>query len=65
VGDQDKSPSREEIRLLQLKLKAAGFDPGPADGMLGPKTNSALEQYRMLHGSSNSRKLSSGIKFDY
>ena len=57
--------SREEIRLLQLKLKAAGFDPGPADGIPGPKTNSALEQYRMTHGSLNSRKLSSGIKFDY
>ncbi len=61
----DKSPSREEIRLLQLKLKAAGFDPGPADGVLGPKTNSALEQYRTIHGSSSSRKLSSGVRFDY
>lgn len=65
VGGQDKSPSREEIRLLQLKLKAAGFDPGPADGILGPKTNSALEQYRMADGSSSSRKLSSGVKFQY
>ena len=69
VGGQpnasDESPSREEIRLLQLKLKAAGFDPGPADGVLGPKTNSALEQYRMAYGSSNSQKLFSGIKFDY
>jgi peptidoglycan hydrolase-like protein with peptidoglycan-binding domain len=61
----DKSPSREEIRLLQLKLKAAGFDPGPADGIAGPKTNSALEQYRTIHGSSSSRKLSSGVRFDY
>jgi peptidoglycan hydrolase-like protein with peptidoglycan-binding domain len=63
----DKSPSREEIRLLQSQLKAAGFDPGPFDGMLGPKTNSALQQYRTVYGSSNSRKLSSsvGLKFDY
>lgn len=63
----DKSPSREEIRLLQSQLKAAGFDPGPFDGMLGPKTNSALQQYRTVYGSSNSRKLSSGVglKFDY
>jgi len=69
VGGQtnspDQSPKREEIRLLQLKLKAAGFDPGPVDGIMGPKTNSAVEQYRMVHGSSNSRKLSSGVKFDY
>ena len=63
----DRSPSREEIRLLQGQLKAAGFDPGPFDGMLGPKTKSALQQYRTAYGSSTSRTLSSGvgIKFDY
>jgi peptidoglycan hydrolase-like protein with peptidoglycan-binding domain len=63
----DKSPSREEIRLLQAQLKSAGFDPGPFDGMLGPKTKSALQQYRTAYGSSTSRKLSSGVglKFDY
>jgi len=63
----DKSPSKEEIRLLQAQLKAAGFDPGPFDGMLGPKTKSALQQYRAVNGSSTSQKLSSnvGLKFDY
>jgi peptidoglycan hydrolase-like protein with peptidoglycan-binding domain len=63
----DKSPSREEIRLLQTQLKAAGFDPGPVDGMLGPKTKSALQQHRTVHGYSTSRKLSLGVgfKFDY
>jgi peptidoglycan hydrolase-like protein with peptidoglycan-binding domain len=63
----DKSPSREEIRIMQTELKAAGFDPGPADGMLGPKTKSALQQYRTVNGSSTSRKVSSsiGLKFDY
>lgn len=63
----DKSTSREEIRLLQAQLKAAGFDPGPFDGMLGPKTKSALQQYRTVYGSSTSGKLSSsvGLKFDY
>ena len=63
----DKSPSKEEVRLLQAQLKAAGFDPGPLDGMLGPKTKSALQQYRAVNGSSTSQKLPSsvGIKFDY
>jgi len=63
----DKSPSKEEIRLLQAQLKAAGFDPGPFDGMLGPKTKSALQQYRTVNGSSSSQKLSStvGFTFDY
>ena len=63
----DKSPGKEEIRLLQAQLKAAGFDPGPFDGMLGPKTKSALQQYRTVNGSPTSQKLPSsvGIKFDY
>ena len=63
----DKFPSKEEIRILQTQLKAAGFDPGPVDGMLGPKTKSALQQYRTINGSSTSQKLPSsvGIKFDY
>jgi peptidoglycan hydrolase-like protein with peptidoglycan-binding domain len=63
----DKSPSKEEIRLLQAQLKAAGFDPGHFDGMLGPRTKSALQQYRTVNGSSTSQKLPSsvGIKFDY
>jgi peptidoglycan hydrolase-like protein with peptidoglycan-binding domain len=63
----DKFLSKEEIRLLQAQLKAAGFDPGPFDGMLGSKTKSALQQYRTVNGSSTSQKLPSsvGIKFDY
>ena len=58
----EKTPSREEIRLLQTQLKAAGFDPGPLDGLLGPKTQSALQQYRAFQG--RSRPLSGvGLKY--
>ncbi len=39
------SRPREEIRVLQLRLRDAGFDPGPFDGVMGPKTKSALQQY--------------------
>lgn len=38
--------SKREIRLAQERLKAAGFDPGPIDGMLGLQTRSALEKHR-------------------
>jgi peptidoglycan hydrolase-like protein with peptidoglycan-binding domain len=45
----DKQPaavrSREEVRILQLRLRDAGFDPGPFDGVMGPKTRAALAQY--------------------
>ena len=36
----------QEIRRAQEQLKAAGFDPGPIDGKMGPQTKSALEKYR-------------------
>ena len=42
VSSPKKSLSREEIRQIQARLKAAGFDPGPVDGILGPKTRSVL-----------------------
>jgi peptidoglycan hydrolase-like protein with peptidoglycan-binding domain len=37
--------SQQEIRILQLRLRDAGFDPGPFDGIMGPKTRLALQQY--------------------
>jgi peptidoglycan hydrolase-like protein with peptidoglycan-binding domain len=44
----------QEIRQVQERLKAAGFDPGPIDGILGPRTKSALEKYRSSHKLSRS-----------
>ena len=65
-GAMDKTPSKEEIQVLQTQLKAAGFDPGPFDGVLGPKTKSALQQYRAFYGSTPRRVSSgAGLKFDY
>jgi peptidoglycan hydrolase-like protein with peptidoglycan-binding domain len=46
----------QEIRRVQERLKAAGFDPGPIDGKLGPQTKSALEKYR-----SSQKLIRSGI----
>ncbi len=40
-----QSGSQDEIRILQLRLRDAGFDPGPFDGVMGAKTKSALAQY--------------------
>lgn len=49
AAKQSGSPlprSQEEVRILQLQLKDAGFDPGPFDGIMGPRTRTALEQYQ-------------------
>jgi membrane-associated HD superfamily phosphohydrolase len=35
-----------EIIQVQKALKAVGYDPGPADGMMGSKTINALNQYQ-------------------
>ena len=45
VAASTHSRSQEDIRILQLRLRDAGFDPGPFDGVMGPKTRSALERY--------------------
>ena len=39
------SPKSEEIRLLQVRLKDTGFDPGPIDGLLGAKTRAAFLRF--------------------
>lgn len=53
----NKNLDRDQIRLVQERLKASGFDPGPIDGMLGPKTRSALQKYQASNGLSNSGTL--------
>lgn len=45
VAATSPARSQEEIRILQLRLRDAGFDPGAFDGVMGPKTRSALQQY--------------------
>ncbi|MFL5359050.1 peptidoglycan-binding protein [Archangium sp.] len=38
------------VVTLQKKLKAAGFDPGAADGDFGPKTTAAVKAFQGKHG---------------
>jgi peptidoglycan hydrolase-like protein with peptidoglycan-binding domain len=67
IAVDSQTPSKQEIQTVQSRLKDAGFDPGPIDGMLGPRTKQALQQFRNSYGPVNVRKLSSGIglKLDY
>ena len=48
-------PARERVRILQLRLRDAGFDPGEVDGLMGPKTQSALAQYEASRGSEKTK----------
>jgi hypothetical protein len=38
--------SRAQVMVMQQALKDKGFDPGPIDGTVGPKTNAALRSYQ-------------------
>jgi peptidoglycan hydrolase-like protein with peptidoglycan-binding domain len=47
--------SQEDVRILQLRLRDAGFDPGPFDGVMGPKTRAAWTQYKVTQRENNAK----------
>ena len=38
------------VRLIQQQLRAAGFDPGPIDGVFGPHTQAAVVAFQLAKG---------------
>ena len=57
--------SQEEIRILQLQLRDAGFDPGPFDGVMGPRTQLALQQLQASQSRKTKAALISGANGQY
>ena len=45
-GPHVSSAGSQEVMARQQALKDKGFDPGPIDGTLGPRTTSALKEYQ-------------------
>lgn len=43
-----KSP--DGVKKIQTALRKAGFDPGPIDGKMGPKTKKALRGFQKASG---------------
>jgi hypothetical protein len=50
IPDLTRNLTRGEMREAQTLLKAAGYDPGPADGLIGPKTRTAIASFGEAHG---------------
>jgi len=45
-----RGSSGEEVEALQKKLAAMGINPGPVDGVFGPKSDHAVRRYQEQHG---------------
>jgi len=58
LAENTPARSQEEIRILQLRLRDAGFDPGPFDGVMRQKTKLALQHYEE---SQRNRKVKTGL----
>jgi peptidoglycan hydrolase-like protein with peptidoglycan-binding domain len=57
---------QEDIRILQLRLRDAGYDPGPFDGVMGPKTKLALQQMQASQrGGKAKNTITAGIGIQY
>jgi peptidoglycan hydrolase-like protein with peptidoglycan-binding domain len=41
---------RDQMRLVQTRLNALGFDAGTADGLVGPRTRNAISDFQMSIG---------------
>ena len=46
----DATPAQRLIAEAQTLLSQRGYDPGPADGLLGPRTNNAVRAFRQSVG---------------
>ena len=44
------APPSQVVAKAQQELASNGFDPGPVDGRMGPRTRSAIMEYQRAHG---------------
>jgi peptidoglycan hydrolase-like protein with peptidoglycan-binding domain len=44
ASSEPKAKGDESVKQLQQALKDKGFDPGPIDGIKGPRTEAAIQQ---------------------
>ena len=52
---------RDQLRAVQLELAARGFNPGPADGIMGPNTRGAIRLAERFFGLPETGALSNAL----
>ena len=55
--DEGGKASSDDVRRAQTALRDQGFDPGPIDGIDGPRTRDALSRYQQSHGLQKTARL--------
>ena len=53
----DAQGDRADVRSMQQALKSRGHDPGPIDGIHGPRTSAALRSFQQAEGLNASGRL--------
>ena len=54
---QEPAPAPRFIREAQRTLRELGYQPGPVDGIVGPRTKNALAKYQRSEGIEITRRL--------
>lgn len=57
----DRDLTRDELREVQQRLTELGFDPGPADGLMGARTAAAIEQFQRAQNAEPTGRPSTGL----
>lgn len=61
ICDEEFDFDKVDIRQVQSALQKAGFDPGPIDGKLGPKTKKAIKKFQKSKGLTQNGEVDSKI----
>lgn len=57
VSSVSNTVTREDIRDVQRRLMGLGINPGPVDGLMGPRTSSAIREFQRK----NSREINGRV----
>jgi peptidoglycan hydrolase-like protein with peptidoglycan-binding domain len=57
TGKKQAKTQNADVRTAQQALKDKGFDPGPIDGVKGPRTTAAVKKYQQAEGMTASGNL--------
>ncbi len=61
TGMPPTAPDSRTIESVQKDLRSLGYDPGPIDGRLGPRTISAIRAYQANSGARADGRITAGL----